>query len=160
MRKPQKPLESYEDTKEKALRLLEFRSHSEGELKKKLSLSGASDENIEKTIDFLREYHLVNDTLYAESLARDLQNIKSYGKNRIKNELISRGISPYLAEEVLLKLDENDTERLREQIRKRLKGNFDKKNKDKAVRYFIYRGYSFEEIKGCINSLEEEEQNY
>lgn len=158
MRKPQKPLESYEDTKEKALRLLEFRSHSEGELKKKLSLSGANNENIEKTIGFLREYHLVNDKSYAESLAHDLQNIKGYGKNRIKNELISRGISSYLAEEVLLNLDENDTERLREQIRKRLKGNFDKKNKDKAVRYFSYRGYSFEEIRSCINSIEEEEQ--
>ena len=158
MRKPQKPLESYEDTKEKALRLLEFRSHSEGELKKKLSLSGASDENIEKTLEFLKEYHLLNDEAYAECLARDLKNLKGYGKNRIKNELISRGISPYLAEEVLLKLYENDTERLREQIKKRLKGDFDKKSKDKAIRYFIYRGYSFEEIRGCINSLEQEGQ--
>ena len=158
MRKPQKPLETYEETKEKALRLLEFRNHSETELKRKLLSAGANEENIEKTLEFLKEYHLLNDEAYADCLARDLKNLKGYGKNRIKNELLARGISKDTADEVLLKLGENDTERLREQIKKRLKDDFDKKNKDKAIRYFIYRGYSFEEIRDCINSIEQEGQ--
>ena len=138
MRKPPKPLEGYEQTKEKALRLLEFRNHAEKEIERKLAAAGASEENISKTIDFLREYHLVDDEQYAKSLAHDLQHIKGYGKNRIRSELSARGIARNIIDEVLENLEDTDTKRLCERIEKRLKGNFDKKNTDKVIRYFIY----------------------
>ena len=51
-----KPLNTYEAVKEKALCLLEFRSHSEQELIRKLRMNGASEEHIDMTLSFCREY--------------------------------------------------------------------------------------------------------
>ena len=41
-------------------------------------------------------------------------------------------------------------------VEKRLKGDFEKKNIDKCIRYFIYRGYGFSDIKNCIDNIKEE----
>lgn len=148
-------LKTYEQIKEKALRLLEFRAHSEGELFQKLRQQGASEEHIEQVLAFCREYGFVNDEDFAIRKARDLQNIKKFGKHRIMQELRAKGISGELANMAVSQLDfeEND---LKPMIEKKLKGDFDKKNIDKCIRYFIYRGYDFGQIKNCIEELKGE----
>lgn len=155
MRK-QKPLITYEDVKEKALRLLEFRSHSEYELKAKLRHCGASDEHIEETLDFCRRYGFVNDTAYAQAKSRDLMNLKKYGIRRIKSELRAKGIADSVIDEVLADAD-TDSERdtLSELVEKKLKGDFSDKNRDKCIRYFIYRGYDLYDIKSAIGLAKE-----
>lgn len=154
MKKNQKSPVNYEETKEKALRLLEFRNHSEKELLRKLTSVGADRQDIEKTMDFLKEYHLVNDREYARSLAVDLQNLKKYGKFRIKSELFAKGIDTEIVEEIMAELPDDDENGLTDLVKKRLKGDFDRKNKDRVIRYFIYRGYSADEIRRCIDVLE------
>ena len=47
---------NFDEAKEKALRLLEFRSHSEKELSDKLRRAGARVEDIEEILDFCRNY--------------------------------------------------------------------------------------------------------
>jgi len=150
MRKYEKKEMDYSKTKEKALRLLEFRNHSTGELHKKLKIAGSTDEDIEKVIEFLKEYNLVNDREYAKRLALDLKNLKKYGERRIRSELLTKGISSEYIEEALSELPEFDEDELVELVRKRLKGDFEKKNKDRVLRYFLTRGYSFDEIKSAI----------
>lgn len=144
----------YAQTKEKALRLLEFRNHSKKEIRIKLKNAGATDENIDKVIEFLEEYNLVNDRNYAFSLARDLKNLKKFGKRRIEAELYSKGISQEIISEAVLELGELDTDEFLILVDRRLKGDFEKKNKDRVIRYFINRGYSFDEIKNAISQLE------
>lgn len=144
---------TFEQAKDKALRLLEFRSHSERELKDKLKRAGAKEEDIEQILDFCRNYGFVNDSLYAKLKARDLKNLKKYGIKRIKAELYSKGISAEDIEEAVSELDDNEEDTLLPLIEKKLKGNFEKKNVDKCIRYFIYRGYSFGDIKNCIENL-------
>lgn len=146
----------YSRTKEKALRLLEFRNHSSGELKRKLTVAGASDEDVSKVIEFLKEYNLINDRDYAKRLALDLKNLKKYGERRIRTELKSRGIITEYIEEAIGELPEFDEEELIRLVDKRLKGNFEKKNKDKVLRYFLNRGYCFDEIKRAIEKNEQE----
>lgn len=156
MRKYEKREMDYSQTKEKALRLLEFRNHSSGELKRKLKIAGASDEDIENVIEFLKEYKLINDREYAKRLAADLKNLKKYGERRIRTELKSRGILSEDIEEAIGELPEFDEEELITMVKKRLKGDFEKKNKDKVMRYFLNRGYSFDEIKKAIENIEQE----
>lgn len=145
-----------EQAKDKALRLLEFRSHSEHELKEKLKRAGAKDEDIEEILDFCRNYGFVNDLAYAKSKARDLKNLKRYGIKRIKAELYSKGIDSEYVEEAVSELDEDEEDILLPLIEKKLKGNFEKKNIDKCIRYFIYRGYSFGNIKNCIENIKQD----
>lgn len=150
--KEQKEL-TYEQTKDKALRLLEFRAHSERELTDKLRHAGAKDEDIEKVLDFCRNYSFVDDRAYAQKKARDLKNLKRYGVRRIKSELYAKGIDAEYIEEAVAELDEDERDALMPLVEKKLGGNFEKKNIDKCIRYFMYRGYGFSDIKNCIDNL-------
>ncbi len=154
MRKYEKKELDFSGAKEKALRLLEFRNHSSGELKKKLKIAGASDEDIEKVIGFLEQYSLIDDREYAKRLALDLKNLKKYGERRIRSELLSRGINSEFIEEAISELPEFEEDELILLVEKRLKGDFEKKNKERVLRYFIGRGYSFDEIKKAIEKIE------
>lgn len=142
-----------EQTKEKALRLLEFRSHSENELKQKLERAGGT--GIDKVLEFCRQYNFLNDREYAKKLSKDLANLKKYGKRRIKDELRSRGIDDEYITEALDELDVDEEERLLPLLEKKINNNFDKKNEDKAIRYFLYRGYEFSDIKRCLDTIKE-----
>ena len=47
---------TFDEAKDKALRLLEFRSHSERELSDKLKRAGAKEEDIDEILEFCRNY--------------------------------------------------------------------------------------------------------
>ncbi|MCI8979152.1 MAG: regulatory protein RecX [Clostridia bacterium] len=144
---------TFEQTKDKALRLLEFRAHSERELTDKLKRAGAKGNDIEEVLEFCRNYGFVDDRSFAVKKARDLKNLKRYGIRRIKSELYSKGIAAEYIEEAVSELDDDEEEMLIPLVEKKLGGNFEKKNVDKCIRYFIYRGYSFSDIKNCIDEL-------
>lgn len=146
---------TYEQAKDKALRLLTFRAHSEKELSEKLKRAGAKEDDIEHILEFCREYGFLNDRTYALRKAKDLYNLKKYGAQRIKQELYHLGICAEYVEEALSEIN-FDSDRLLALIRKRIGNDFEKKNIDKCIRYFIYRGYSINEIKDCISILKEE----
>lgn len=155
MRKP-KPLLTYEAVKEKALRLLEFRSHSEYELRNKLYMAQAKEEHIDTVISFCKEYGFINDFAYATHKANDLVNLKKFGIRRVRSELKAKGIADYIIDEVTENLNkESEKENLLPLIAKKLKGDFSDKNKDKCLRYFIYRGYDLYDIKNTIELIEE-----
>ena len=150
----QKTLETYEEVKEKALRLLEFRAHSEKELRDKLLRCGASGENIERTLDFCRSYGFVNDAEYAKAKARDLLNLKKLGLRRICGELKNKGISDELISEAIYELDLDSMEdTLNKLVRGKLRDDFSDKNINKCIRYFLYRGYDLRDIRSCINDI-------
>ncbi|MGN0107758.1 MAG: regulatory protein RecX [Hominilimicola sp.] len=153
--KEQKEL-TFEQAKDKALRLLEFRSHSEKELTDKLKRAGAKEYDIEEILEFCRNYGFVDDRSYAVRKARDLKNLKKYGLQRIKAELYSKGIPAEYVEEAVSEIDDDEEEVLLPLVEKKLKGDFEKKNIDKCIRYFLYRGYNFRDIKSCIENIKQE----
>lgn len=152
-------LENYEQTKDKALRLLTFRAHSEKELCDKLRMSGAKEEDIERTLEFCRRYGFVNDLQYAKSKARDLKNLKKYGKRRIEAELYSKGISSEAVSEAVGEL-EFDDDILKMLVEKKLANNFEKKSIDRCMRYFLYRGYEMSDIRNCIEEIKGETDEF
>lgn len=155
MRKP-KPLLTYDAVKEKTLRLLEFRSHSEYELRSKLRMAQASEEHIDMAVSFCKEYGFINDMTYATHKANDLIKLKKFGIRRVKAELKAKGITEHIIDEVMENLnDESEKDTLLPLIEKKLKGDFSDKNKDKCLRYFIYRGYDLYDIKNAIALIEE-----
>lgn len=153
MRK-QKQLSTYDDVREKALALLEFRSHSEKELSDKLKRYGASHEHIDQVLDLCRRYGFVNDASYAMRKAKDLANLKKFGVRRIRAELKMKGIPDNLIEDALSQLDDDElADNLSKLIQKKLSNDFSRKNIDKCIRYFIYRGYDIYDIKDRISEL-------
>lgn len=148
---------NYEQTKHKALKILEYRTHFESELKVKLRRAGAEDQNIERVMEFLREYNFVNDLEFSLKYAKDLKNLKKFGKKRVRAELIRKGISAELAENAIAELSWEDDDILYEMMQKKLSGNTNKKNIDKCIRYFLYKGYSYDEIKNALERINAEE---
>ena len=146
---------NYEQAKDKALRLLTFRAHSQKELSDKLLRAGAQAEDIEKILSFCREYKFVDDRQYAIRKARDLLHLKKFGKRRIISELYAKGISPDLIDEAVSEL-EFDQDELLGLVRRKLSGNFEQKSVDRCIRYFLYRGYDIYEIKRQIEILKGE----
>ena len=98
----------------------------------------------------------MDDRKFALAKAKDLKNIKKYGKQRIKSELYSKGISTEYIEEAISGLEDDEEDVLLPLVEKRLKGDFEKKNVDKCIRYFLYRGYNFGDIKSCIENIKEQ----
>ena len=152
-----KKILTMEQTREKALRLLEFRSHSEKELRIKLLRDGAPEEAIDGAVSFLREYGFLNDRKYAIAKAHDLAKLKKFGKRRIYADLASKGIASEYIEEALGLLEHDEEEALLALVEKKLRGDFDRKNTERALRYFLSRGYRIEDIKRCIETLRPEE---
>ena len=114
------------------------------------------EEVIDEILEFCRDYGFLDDRKYAIAKAKDLKNLKKYGKRRIKSELYSKGIDAEYVEEAVSYLDEDEEDMLLPLVEKRLKGDFEKKNIDKCIRYFMYRGYGFSDIKNCIDNIKEE----
>lgn len=145
-----------EAAKEKALRLLEYRSHSEKELRDKLIRAGAKSEELSPIFEFLREYSFVNDAEYAKKLAKDLQNLNKLGKHRIREELKTKGIFGENLENAMAELSDEEGDALLPLMERKLGGNFEKKNIERAVRYFLYRGYGFDDIKSAVEMVKGE----
>ncbi|WFA09423.1 RecX family transcriptional regulator [Tissierella sp. Yu-01] len=84
-----------------ALKLLSYRQKTEVEMYKALKKKGYDDIFIEYTIKYLKENKYINDLEYARMFINDKQNLNKYGPNRIKFDLIKKGISKEIIESTL-----------------------------------------------------------
>ncbi|MBQ5323096.1 MAG: RecX family transcriptional regulator [Oscillospiraceae bacterium] len=75
-----------EQTKEKALNLLEYRAHSRRELFDKLKRFARFD-TVNEVLDMLEESGLIDDRTYAFQYAQYLMLMKLLGPQRLKMEL-------------------------------------------------------------------------
>ena len=149
-----------EEAKAKAIKLLSFRSYTAKDMQKKLLDYTKDPETTDKTMIFLEEYGLVNDKDYARRYASDCLKLKKLGKRSIRMKLLEKGISATLADEILEEFVDKETEEenLEYLLTKKIKGNFDFKNLQKAKRYAAYRGYGFDEIDSVIRKLQPESE--
>ena len=140
---------------EKALTLLERRSHSKQELANKIARTMDRDSAV-AAAEKMEEIGLVNDRDFAERYARELFERKKFGKIRVKQELKLKGIDKEIIEDVLLVYEDFDVE---EQIKNILVSKYplykeDEKVKARAVAALQRRGFSFSDIRGVISDLE------
>ena len=76
---------------------------------------------------------------YAIAKAKDLKNLKKYGKRRIKSELYSKGIDAEYVEEAVSYLDEDEEDMLLPLVEKRLKGDLKRKTLINAYDIYVQR---------------------
>ena len=70
-----------------ALRRLSRRSHSKGELVDKMERAGYSYREIEATINYLRKYKYIDDTVFAIQFAQSRSRFNYWGPTRISHRL-------------------------------------------------------------------------
>ena len=141
-----------EETKQRALRILERRDVSRKELITKLTDKGISPEEAAETADWLEGLGVIDDVRYAGMVVRHYM-AKGYGKARIQSELYRHGLPKELWEEALAQFQapEETIDRL---LRAKLKSDCpDLADLKKATDALLRRGFSWREINAAKNRI-------
>ena len=145
--------------REKALYLLEHRSHSKKELTEKIARTAASREAAQAAADRMEELGLLNDETYARDLARELFQRRRFGKARVRQELRRKGIDSALIDELLE--DYGDEELALQNIQAVLEKKYagwqeEEKLRRRAFSALQRLGYSYDLIRRAMRTEEEE----
>ncbi len=144
-----------------ALNSLDYRDHSEKEIRAKLLRKHDAD-YVDEAVEKLIELDLVNDERYAENYARELFERKKFGKMRIKSELRAKGISADIAnaavEELFEEEEPDNVQRIVDIIGKRYYNRMNDEVRRKKVFSALQRmGYSFSDIREAMSEFSDDE---
>ena len=149
--------ESYLRCKNSALKIIERSYKTEKEVIEKLQMKGYEQNHIEASIEFLKEYKFLNDDYYAEAFIKDKLNSK--GSQRIKQDLIKKGIPRDEIEEKLEGIDkiaEKNTARVLANKKLRIiqkSENDTYKISGKLYRFLISKGYTYDVVKEVVKDV-------
>ncbi len=144
-----------------ALNSLDYRDHSEKEIRAKLLRKHDAD-YVDEAVEKLIELDLVNDERYAENYARELFERKKFGKMRIKSKLRAKGISADIAnaavEELFEEEEPDNVQRIVDIIGKRYYNRMNDEVGRKKVFSALQRmGYSFSDIREAMSEFSDDE---
>lgn len=140
---------------ESSLRLLGYRPRSISEIRTKLTASGVSPEAVEEQIARLIRAGYLNDADFARAWIDDRLRIRHYGRQRIKSELIAKGVDPEVFEADLEALCAEDNELTRavwllETKLPRRSSVDDAQGRRRAYHWLLRKGFSSSVARGAI----------
>ncbi len=139
--------------KQKALFLLSRRDYSEKELIDKLAVECSRDIAV-FTTERLKELSLISDERYARKYAKDLLLRKHFAKRRAEYEMLKKGLSKDLIQEVLEDIEIDPVEELVLLLKSKFLAFLnDEKGRRRTVNNLIRKGYNYEDIKIAMQSL-------
>lgn len=143
--------------KQKAFRLLEYRSRSKAEIARRLSMAGFAEDVIEETLTRLEGLGLIDDAQFSQSW---VNHRKSFGKTRIKWELRQKGVSTDVAEEALSAINadteyESAIDAAGRRWRKYLRLD-ERTKRNRTASYLRRQGFGWEVITKVLNELASE----
>lgn len=149
--------ESYIRCEESAIKIIERSYKTEKEIRDKLKQKGYEEKQINNSIDFLKEYNFINDNTYAKAFIKD--KLSSKGSQKIKYDLMKKGIAKDIIEENLIKVDKNEEKEVAlnvgrkkyESIRRKESDNY--KLSGKLYRFLISRGYAYDIVKDVVKEI-------
>ncbi|AGX43756.1 recombination regulator RecX [Clostridium saccharobutylicum] len=149
--------ESYIRCKESALKIIERNYKTEKEVRDKLKLKGYEEDDIDSSIEFLKNYNFLNDCNYTKAFIKDKINIQ--GSQKIKYNLIKKGISKEIVQEQLSSINKDDEKITALNLAKK-KLNIIKKSENdeykisgKLYRFLISKGYGYDIVKEVVKEV-------
>ena len=133
--------------KKRAMHLLEKTDRTEKNLRDKLKQNGYPEELIDMAVNYVKEYHYIDDLRYAKNYVRYRQQQKSAG--RLKLDLMQRGVAKDLIEEALEEeFLQNEFAMIRQILEKKgyRSGTQDKGEQRRMYQYLLRRGYKNNDI--------------
>ena len=151
-----KAADDAERAHESALRMLTARAHGEQELYRKLRQK-YDTEAARNAVDRCKEAGLIDDESFAADLAGSLSARKGWSPDRIRTELISRGVDKETAENAVEALDiDRDSGIIQILEKMRITDASPEKDKARAVRRLLNTGYRIGEIRRHLNETDTE----
>lgn len=145
--------------KKRALFLLEKMDRTEHQLYDKLRQNGYPEECVRDAVDYVKNYHYIDDLRYAKTYVRYHQQKKS--RQRLKMDLLQKGVAKDTIEHAL---EEEFASDERDKIRALLeKRRYDYRTKDakeqqRMYQFLLRRGYKSSDILGvmrCASGFDE-----
>ena len=150
--------------KNTALKIIERTYKTEKQIYDKLIEKEYEETHVQRVIEFLKSYNFINDEEYVRLYIND--KIKSQGRNKIKYDLIKKGISEHIIEDKLGSTDKDLGEAAalnlaEKKYRSLVKSESDKRKLYKKLSEFMLRkGYSWGEVKSVLNNLFKDDDSY
>ena len=117
-----------------------------------------SAEAIDSALEKLRENGLVDDAAFASALAEERLRRKSWAPERIRQDLLSRGIDAETAKNAVNGLDIDRKKGIIDIISKmHLPDSPTRKDADRLIRRLLNAGYSMREIREVVTISEEQD---
>ncbi len=150
-------MDGLEKTKKAALRLLAYRPRSESELRSRLAQKRMPAESIESVMEELRRGGMLDDARFAKLYALSRIQSRTFGKDRVKRELMQRGLSGAVVENAMESIaDIDDGSVAEETARKKLatmKGLTPEAKKRRLHGTLMRRGFSSTVIFKVLDGL-------
>lgn len=150
-----KIFENFKTAKSSAIRYLSLKLHSEREVQNKLENEGFDHKTIDSVIEELKSIGYINDKIYVQKFIYDRSKLKPKAKKMLKFELLSKGISESIIDEILNEWEVDEETVANNLIKKKFgKYNFEDENVIKKIYSFLrHRGYSFEIIDSITKNI-------
>lgn len=146
--------------KQRALSFLSRRFHSERELLLKLKSKSYDERLIKLVLNELKEKSFIDDQIFANSFVEEKFKKKSWGKNKIRAALFSKGVSGSIIDETLALFDSHQDQNeaaflLAKKKYENLKSREpdERKLKQKIISFLLSRGFEFEITSEAVNKI-------
>ncbi len=151
-------MEQFERFWNYSLKYLSYRPRSVQETVNALHRKKAPEDVVRKIIEKLIELKLLDDEKFAVWWVDQRNSFKPKGERVIKMELIEKGISKEIIEQVLSALSSTDTQKATavELLKKRIykyKGMTMRETKEKMLDFLVRRGFDFDLSKSAIDEV-------
>ena len=137
--------------KMRAVRIVSAANVSKKDLENRLVQKGEDPAQARKAVSWLSELHLIDDSATAETIVRACI-AKGYGRSRAKQVLYEKRIPRELWEAALEDYPDQ-TEKIADFLRAKLKGSQDPKLQKKAIDALLRRGHSYGAIRQALSEL-------
>lgn len=135
----------------KALAALGRKALTEAEMREWLANREVEEEEAERVISFLTENLALDDRAFAVAFASDKRELSGWGKDRIREVLLRRGVERRLVEEALSPdAGESEVDRAVRVLKERGADLGDDRGRQRALGLLARRGYDAEEAYAAI----------
>ena len=147
---PEKKSFIFEEIKQKIVNYCVYQDRCHAEVEQKMREFLLIPEAKEEILLYLIKENYLNEERFARSYTRGKFYIKKWGRNKIKVNLLQKGISEKLIIKAYDEIDDNEylaaIKTILEKIIPTFKGLKEYQKKQKAIKYLLSKGYEYDLI--------------
>jgi len=139
-----------------ALDYLSYQARSTAEVRKRLKLKGYDEATVEDAVTYVATYGYLDDAAYAVAYVKSRFAGRAYGPERLRQELLRKGVARDAVEAALESLDEGEQleDAALTHARTRwaaLAAESDaRKRQQKTLAYLVRRGYAYDQARAAV----------
>ncbi len=138
------------------LNRLSYRQRSEKELRISMQRKEFTADNIDTAIEYCKNHNYINDCEFAKSFVNDKLNLNKYGPERIKYDLILKGIPRDIIDEVLI-IDRDEQLDIARELANKKKSSYKNDNKRDVYRklssFLQRKGFTYDVISKVVREI-------